>query len=246
MKLSYKAGSTSKTINVFIQDSASTTGTGKTGIAYNAAGLTAYYALQKAAPVAITLATLAAVTTAWTSGGFIELDATNMPGWYRLDVPNAALASGECVGIHIKGASGMAPLALEIALLAIDPQDAVRGGMTALPNAAAAASGGLPTVDANNSVKIQGQLKKGVALSNFHFLMTDSATHNPATGKTVTATRLLDNGTFGAGTLSAATEVSNGVYRVDLGTGDTNGNTVTLRFTASGCDDLFLSFATVA
>jgi hypothetical protein len=42
--------------------------------------------------VAITLADLAAITTAWSSGGFKEVDAVNMPGWYRLDVPNAALA----------------------------------------------------------------------------------------------------------------------------------------------------------
>jgi hypothetical protein len=94
MKLSIKAGATSVTINVFIQDSSSTTGAGLTGLVFNTSSLTAYYALTRAAPVAITLATLAAVTTAWTSGGFKELDATNMPGWYRLDVPDAALASG--------------------------------------------------------------------------------------------------------------------------------------------------------
>ena len=43
----------------------------------------------------IALATLAAVTSAWSSGGFIQIDATNMPGWYRFDIPNAALATGK-------------------------------------------------------------------------------------------------------------------------------------------------------
>lgn len=63
-----------------------------TGLAFDTAGILASYAGVKLARVAITLATLAAITTAWASGGFKEVDATNMPGWYRIDVPNAALA----------------------------------------------------------------------------------------------------------------------------------------------------------
>jgi hypothetical protein len=82
-------------------------------------------------------------------------------------------------------------------------------------------------------------LKKNQALANFAFLMTDSTNHNPATGKTVSVTRCIDGGTFAAGTLSAVTEVSNGQYRVDFAAADLNGNVVTLRATASGCDDLF-------
>ena len=85
-------------------------------------------------------------------------------------------------------------------------------------------------------------LKKNQALANFHFLMTDSSAHNPATGKTVTVTRCIDGGAFAAGTLSAVTEVSNGVYRVDFAAADLNGNVVTLRATADGCDDVFVTF----
>lgn len=241
MKLSIKAGATSQTINVFIQDSSSTVGAGLTGLAYNTAGLTAYYALSKAAPVAITLATLAAITTAWTSGGFKEVDATNMPGWYRLDLPDTVLASGRFTTLHLKGATNMAPLPIEIALEAWDRQDAVRGGMTALPNAAAAGAGGLATADATNSVKIQTPLKKNTALANFGFVMTDSTNHNPATGKTVTVTRRVDTGAFSSGTLSAVTEISNGEYRVDFAAADLNGNVVTLRATAAACDDLMIT-----
>ena len=40
-------------------------------------------------------------------------------------------------------------------VVAYDPNDTVRLGLTALPNVAAAASGGLPTVDASNAVKVQ-------------------------------------------------------------------------------------------
>lgn len=94
-------------------------------------------------------------------------------------------------------------------------------------------------VDANGNVGLSTNLKKNQALSNYHFLMTDSTNHNPATGKTVTITRAIDNGAFGAGTLGAVTEVANGIYRTDLPAADLNGNVVTLRMTASGCDDLF-------
>jgi len=96
-------------------------------------------------------------------------------------------------------------------------------------------------VDESGGVAITTNLKKNQALSNFAFLMTDSTNHNPATGKTVSVTRCIDGGTFGAGTLSAVTEVANGQYRVDFAAADLNGNVVTLRATATGCDDLFMT-----
>lgn len=83
--------STSKSVYIKIVN---TVGAPMTGLAFDTAGLLASYARTKAARVAITLVTLAAVTTAWASGGFKEVDATNMPGVYRLDVPNAALLGG--------------------------------------------------------------------------------------------------------------------------------------------------------
>lgn len=240
MKLSIKAGSTSVSVNVFIQDSSSTTGAGLTGLVYNTSGLTCYYALPRAAAVAVTLATLAAVTSAYSSGGFKEIDATNMPGWYRLDIPDAALASGRFVDLHLKGAANMAPLPIEIELTGWDNQDGVRGGCTSLPNAAAGANGGLPTVDANNSVKLQTAIKKNVALAKFPFVMADATTGAAATGKTVTVTRSLDGGAFAGGTLGAVTEVGNGVYYCDIGAGDVNGATMTFKASASGCTDTLL------
>lgn len=150
MKLSIQVASTSQTVNIFIRDSSSASGTGLTGLVFNTSGLTAYYALSRAASVAITLATLAAVTSAFSSGGFKEIDATNMPGWYRFDIPDAALASGRFVSIHFQGAANMVPLPIEIELTGWNNQDAVRGGMTAMPNANAAASGGLPILGANS------------------------------------------------------------------------------------------------
>lgn len=124
----------------------------------------------------------------------------------------------------------------------IDFADSVRAGLTALPNAAAAASGGLPTVDAFNSVKIQGRVKKSTALTNFMILMTDSVNHNPLTGKgtSVAVTRSLDGGSFSTGTLGATAEVANGWYKFDFGSGDLAANTIVLRATVSGADDTFV------
>lgn len=98
---------------------------------------------------------------------------------------------------------------------------------------------GTDTLDV--TATISTRLKTNQALNSFHFLMTDSTTHNPATGKTVTVTRAIDTGAFAAGTIGSVTEVANGIYRVDLPAADLNGAVVTLRATASGCDDLLMT-----
>lgn len=130
-KLSILAGATSQSVNVFILNSSLTTGAGLTGLVFNTSSLTGYYTFVGAntAATAITLATLAAANSAYSSGGFKEIDATNMPGLYRLDIPNAALAgsSGRSVVIMLKGAANMAPCLLEIELTAVDNQSTAYG-----------------------------------------------------------------------------------------------------------------------
>lgn len=110
-------GAVDQTVYLSIADSASTTGGKKTGIVYNAAGLTAYYTRARAAATAITLATQT-VTGAHSDGGFIEVSSTNAPGLYRLDLPDAAVASGvDEVIVTLKGASGMVQADLRIPLV---------------------------------------------------------------------------------------------------------------------------------
>lgn len=158
-KLSIKAGSTDVSVLVFVQNSSSTTGAGLTGLVYNSASLVAYYshAGTNATATAISLATLAAVNSAHSDGGFKEISSTNMPGWYRFDLPDAVVSAskGNVVGVMLHGATNMAPCPLEIELTGWDNQDGVRGGMTALPNAAAGANGGLPlAVDSSGRVDV--------------------------------------------------------------------------------------------
>jgi hypothetical protein len=145
MKLQKLAGATSEIWQVFIRDSSSATGAGLAGLVFNSAGLTAYYHRDTdTTATAIALVTMTVGT--FTSSGFKEIDATNMPGWYQFCPPNAAIASGaKSAGFHLKGATNMAPLPIEVQLLAVNVDDAVRMGMTSLPNAAAEAAGGLYT-----------------------------------------------------------------------------------------------------
>lgn len=113
-----KKGATDQTVYVEILDSSSTTGARKTGLVFNTAGLTAYYVRNGGSATAITLATLAAANSAHSDGGFKEVDATNMPGIYRLDLPDAAVASGaDSVVITVKGATGGAQVSLELQLV---------------------------------------------------------------------------------------------------------------------------------
>lgn len=143
MKLLRKAGSTSQILQVFIMDSSSATGAGLTGLTNASAGLTAYYHRDTdTTATAVSLVTMTVGT--FTSSGFKEVDATNMPGWYQFCPPDAAFASGaKSVALHLKGATNMAPLPVEVDL---DGQADVthwNGTAVATPNTA-----GYPLVDA--------------------------------------------------------------------------------------------------
>lgn len=156
MKLLIKKGKTSKIVHIFIQDSSSTTGAGLTGLTSGSSGLVCYRARTDDGNAGATQLVLSAGTRGtWSSGGFVEKDSTNMPGVYELGLDNAGLATGvDDVVYMLKGATNMAPLPLEIQLTDFDPQDSVRLGLTALPNAAANSVGGLPVLDANSLVDV--------------------------------------------------------------------------------------------
>lgn len=130
-KLSILAGATGQSVNVFIQDTSKTNGSGLTGLVFNSSGLIGYYTFAgtNTTATSITLATLAAVNSSYSSGGFKEIDATHMPGVYRFDIPNATLAaaSGRSVLIMLSGSANMAPVLVEIELTAVDNQSTSYG-----------------------------------------------------------------------------------------------------------------------
>lgn len=96
------------------------------------------------------------------------------------------------------------------------------------------------------AVDVEIQLIDAVArnrsLSGFTFSM-----HNPdgtnATGLTVTAQRVIDGGSLTSCT-NSVTEISNGLYKIDLSAADLNGANVTLRFSATGVEDAVFNFVT--
>jgi hypothetical protein len=83
-------GATKQSLYFMLTDSS--TGARKTGVAHST--VTGSYCRNKGARVSITMADLASSSAVWLSGGWEEVDATNQPGLYRFDVPDAAFASG--------------------------------------------------------------------------------------------------------------------------------------------------------
>ncbi len=218
-KYSRLAGRTSQITLIFVNDSSSTTGAGLTGLTNSTSGLTAYYVRNSATgSTSISLASMTLGT--FTSGGFKEIDSTNMPGWYQFCPPNAALASGaDAVGICLRGAANMAPCNLEIDLTAFDPLNGNNLGLAYLP---------------------QGpmMIKKNAGMSAYPFVMVDS-TGTPRTGLTVAAQRTIDGGAWANTANPACTEIGFGGYYFTPGAADFNGGAVMFRFSATGAQDQF-------
>ena len=136
-----KKGSTNVSVDVYIIDS--TDGTPETGVLYDTAGMDLEYRRELEVVTNITEVSVVALTTAHTDGGFLEIG----HGIYRLDVPDAAFATA-ANSVSIQGTvTGMIILPQTIQLVDFDPEDSVRLGLTALPNANADAAGGLPVSD---------------------------------------------------------------------------------------------------
>jgi hypothetical protein len=112
-------GSTSQSIELYL---------GVTGLTASTAGLSASFNRTRSVATPITLVAVSLITDGWVSGGFKEVDASTMPGVYRLDLPNAAIAAGaDDVTVVVKGASGTNGAVMTIKLSS--------GGLTAAQTA---------------------------------------------------------------------------------------------------------------
>lgn len=160
-------GNTSRTEYIWIQDSSSSTGAGLANLLFNSAGLTADFVVERGLRQNITLATLGSVNAAWSSGGFVAVDNTNMPGLYRFDIPNAVFATADKSVVLLKGATNMAPVVLEYQIVGFNPDDAVRLGLTAIPNVAQGTTGSLPTGNATGQVTVVSTATGAITSSSF-------------------------------------------------------------------------------
>jgi hypothetical protein len=220
MKQDVLTGTTSKRVVIFVQDATSATGAGLTAIAYNTSGLAWYYWRDDTGNNGGQSVTLATATRGtWTSGGFKEIDATNLPGFYEIGIPNAVLASGATWAVMmLKGVTNMVPVKIELQLVGFDPNDGERLGLTGLP------AGPM-------------MVKKNQAFNFFTFPMTSSSSHQMQTGLTVTCQISKDGGSL-ANSSNAVVEIGGGLYYVSFVQAETNCNVMALKFSASGADDL--------
>jgi hypothetical protein len=205
------AGTTSHTIDLFLQDSSSATGNGLTGLTHSTTGLTAYYRKGgTGASTAITLATQTA-TGAWTSGGFAEIDATNMPGVYRLDLPNAVIDSAGYATVYLQGATNLLQTALRIdckpvpAAVQTIATDAVDAGALA-SDAVAEIQSGLSTLDAAGV-----RTAVGLASANLDTQLADLPTVSEFEARTLVAAAYFDPATDAVANVTTVGSVSGSV-----------------------------------
>jgi hypothetical protein len=213
MKLLLKAGQTSQRIVVFIMDTTSATGGGLTGLTNASSGLSWYYWREDTGNSGgVSISPVSATLGTFTSAGFKEIDATNLPGFYELGVPNAVLASGaKWAVMQLKGAANMPQINVEIELTVVDHQDAVRFGMTALPNANAEAAGGLLTRGTGAGQVNQdanGRIDTNLVKVNGFSPVSDSGTLQAADAT---------HATLRAG--APATDLTNQILLIETGTG---------------------------
>jgi hypothetical protein len=122
MKQFVQVGSTSKRMVIFVQNATSTVGAGLTGLTHASSGLEWWwYSETSGTDTQVTLAGQTLGT--WTSGGFVQVDATNLPGFYELGIPNVLLTgtTPTWVTMQLAGAVSMVPVNIEIELTGFNP-----------------------------------------------------------------------------------------------------------------------------
>ena len=122
MKLQRAAGQTSQILNVFAQDFSVTTGVGIANIPATTVSYTWFHNTQAAASTGTGVST--ASQGNYTSGAWTQISSSLALGWYQFGIPDGALATGDCVGLHLyvsTGAFNMAPIPVEIELVRDNP-----------------------------------------------------------------------------------------------------------------------------
>lgn len=183
-----KKGTTDVSTIIRIVDS--TNGTPETGVTSATSGLDLKYRREGAATVDLTESNLSALTDAHSDGGMLHIGA----GYYRVDVPDAAFATG-APGVLIFGTvTDMVVIGTYHMLTDYDPYDAVRMGLTALPNAAADAAGGLPISDAGG-LDLDNNVANALAAINLDHLFKVAIANGDVTNNSAWAKLLSKSAT---------------------------------------------------
>lgn len=139
-------GATDQSVTLYIVDN--TTGLPVTSLAYNSSGIDLWYRREGAAVTSITEATQTA-SGAHSDGGFVHL----ANGVYRLDLPDAAVASG-VDSVTVGGTlTGYTVYPVTIQLVAVNPQSAT-AFITGVNSLAPPTNWNLASIDSNGRVDV--------------------------------------------------------------------------------------------
>jgi len=251
-----KHSQTSNLIRVVFKNSS--TGVGLTGLTEASAGLiiatiadvesatTRYRASSSEIETISVLGTYAAPTSGKVR--FKEVDATNHPGLYEIQLADArfAVSNAKRLVISWSGATNLLAGDYEIKLIQVDLNDAVRMGLTALPNAAAESAGGLYTrgtgagqinQPANGMVDTNVVRNAGTAITAASGIqeVKVASIANDAISAAAIADNAIDRATFAADT---------GLQSIRSNTAQAGAtSTITLDAGASAVDDFYNSNA---
>jgi hypothetical protein len=105
-----------KILHVFVEDTKRSDGGGKTGLVYDSTDLECHF-VRPGDEGSTQLVLVDTELGIWVSGGFKQVDATNMAGWYELQLAAACVApSFEHCMLHLYdgGSSGMAVTSIRL------------------------------------------------------------------------------------------------------------------------------------
>lgn len=195
----------------------STDGTPEEGIAFNTAGISLWYRRQGAVKTAITPVTLSLLSDAHSDGGVLHID----DGLFRVDVPDAAFATGADHVVVGGTATGMVFTPEQFQLVDFDPQNANTLGLSAF---------------------YVGAPKKNTAYSGALVFVLETTAGAAATGKTPTVVRSIDGAASAAvNGATVVTEIGGGRYALTaIAAVDLNGDSIGFTISASGCKDVIL------
>lgn len=157
MLIGYRRGQGSIILRVKILNSSVSTGAGLTGLSSTSSGLiistiadtestaTAYTVAASNVETITTNGTFAAPTAG--KCRFKEVDSTNHKGVYEIQIADARfnVSNAKSLLVSVSGATNAAETDVVIPLRDLDPYDAVRAGLTALPNVASGSAGAIIT-----------------------------------------------------------------------------------------------------
>lgn len=154
-----KKGSKSKLILVYARDAADRR-SGMTGLGPLKPGAVAAY-VREGAPEPAQMHLVLSRVGEYLPNGWAEIDAELMPGVYQLGLPDAVLEGGADGAMVYLGFAGAAIDPIEISLVAYDPQDASRIGMSAIgpEGRIAALRGAFPMMAAKELNEMRARLE---------------------------------------------------------------------------------------